>query len=297
MRSVRRWLVLAAVSLAVPARAQDATPTGPVAGQNVAAFIDGAIPGNLIRIRYDSADDLPVANRGEFFYARNVSPGLPRNEPRVDYRDLSLYGEFAVDRNFSVFASVPYRFLDTQLNGDHNGIGDLNAGVKYAFARGDSTAITFLLEGYAPTGDAKLGLGTDHVTIEPGLLISQNIGALALQGQATYWVPIGGTSGFESQIFGYGAGIGYHLLGDPAFDLIPVVEAFGWTFLDGQKIKTAPDGTGIESSASGDTIVNVSAGMRVEIMGLGDLYAGYAHVVTGSTLYKDLWRFEWRIAY
>ena len=89
----------------------------------------------------------------------------------------------------------------------------------------------------------------------------------------------------------------YHLLGDPVFDLTPVVEAFGWTFLDGQKINTALDGTGIESSASGDTIVNVSAGMRMEVMGLGDFYAGYAHVVTGSTLYRDIWRFEWRVTY
>src|SRR5262249_19781612 len=155
------------------------------------------------------------ATRGEYFYARTPTPGLPFNEPRVDYQELSLYAETAIDPNFSIFSNLPLRFLNPEINSDHTGLSDVSLGLKWAAARGDSTAITLFLQGTSPSGAEHRGLGTGHVTVEPGLLFFQSLGqALTVEAEARYIMPIGGTTDFASQIVRYGIGVGYVLYGD-----------------------------------------------------------------------------------
>ena len=66
---------------------------------------------------------------------------------------------------------MPWRFLNPEVNADHNGIGDMNAGFKYAFIRDPDLIATFQFRTYVPTGDPHLGLGNDHVSLEPALLV------------------------------------------------------------------------------------------------------------------------------
>jgi len=46
--------------------------------------------------------------------------------------------------------------------------------------------------------------------------------------------------------------------------------------------------------ADGDTVVNVKAGVRVDLGEMGSLYAGYGRALTGEVLYKDVVRVELR---
>ena len=75
----------------------------------------------------------------------------------------------------------------------------------------------------------------------------------------------------------------------------------GWTFLNGQKFSPIYG----QSSAAGDTIVNVKPGVRI---GLGDapgpammqkhsIYAGFGVPVTNEQFYSDIFRLEYRILF
>ena len=179
-------------------------------------YIDSAIPTSQFRVRFDASYNDTRPSRAEFIYARDAlarnGPFLAPEERRIDYQELSAYLEYAFGPRFSVFFESPYRMLNPEVNPDHSGFGDLNAGFKYAFLRDEDRVATFQLRTYAPTGDLNDGLGTGHTTLEPALLLYQRLtDRLAFEGELRYWAPIGGTD-FAGDIIRYGLGLDYDLV-------------------------------------------------------------------------------------
>src|SRR5262249_31100471 len=79
---------------------------GPVRAQTSATsnvgYVDGALPVNQFRLRFDASYDYPFPDRGEFFYSHSrTKPGEPA-EVRADAQEFSAYGEFAIAPRFSV---------------------------------------------------------------------------------------------------------------------------------------------------------------------------------------------------
>jgi len=69
--------------------------------------------------------------------------------------------------------------------------------------------VTFQLRTYAPTGNASLGLGTGHFSLEPSLLyFKQLTERLTIQAQFTDWIPIDGTAE-AGNVLSYGFGFSY----------------------------------------------------------------------------------------
>jgi hypothetical protein len=271
----------------------------PVIRDTWSGYIDTALPLNMVRLRFDSAFDNVQPSRGEFFYAqpRPLGPGLPLRESKVDYQDLSLYLERKFGDRFSAFLEVPYRFADFQVNVDHSGLSDINAGFKFALLQNECTVGTFQFRVFSPTGAESRGLGTGHVSLEPaGLLYHQFSDRLTSESEARVWVPIDGTDDIPSTVIRYGTGLSYELWSCGERKLAPVAEVVGWTFLDGKK--AAPFGSGLPPvSASGDTIVNAKLGLRLKFGERFDVYGGYGRALTGETLYKDVYRLEARFFY
>src|SRR5207249_3391371 len=117
--------------------------------------------------------------------------GPPRLEKNVDYQELSAYLEVAATERLSGFVEIPSRFINPEVNINAGGLGDINAGFKWAFVARDDQVLTFQLRTFAPSGDAHHGLGNDHVSLEPALLIFQRLGdRLLLQGELRDWIPI-----------------------------------------------------------------------------------------------------------
>jgi hypothetical protein len=291
------WTALGTlVLLAVPCRALAQGVSRPMVSDSKVGYIDSAIPGNIFRLRYDSAYNDTRPSRAEFFYAQTApgGPGLPLPEPRVDYQELSAYLEGAFDARFSVFLEAPSRFLNPEVNANTGGIGDLNAGFKYAFYQGETGLATLQLRTYAPTGDAGRGLGTRHTSLEPALLFYQALGERAgLEGELRYWVPMGGTD-FAGDVIRYGIGVNYEVFNNGRFRMFPVAELVGWTVLSGKESVVQPSGpVGVEGAA-GDTIVNAKVGLRLGILDRADLYAGYGHSLTGDRWYENIFRLELR---
>jgi hypothetical protein len=303
-------LTVAGIALAPPARAQTVTEdppetappppegdSGPTGKESSVGYIDSALPFSHFRLRFDSAYRNRRPTRAEFFYARARDPGLPFVETNVDVQDVSGYLEVATSPRFSWFVETPFRFLNPDVNANSAGLGDLTAGFKFAFVDTCDWTWTFLFKTYVPTGDADRGLGTHHVSLEPGLLFNHRLAEqLTLEGEFRTWVPVDGTD-FAGTVVRYGLGLGYGQRNPDGFWLIPVVEFVGWTALDGkQTVARSPTVFEVQDAA-GETIVNGKFGARFGFGDRLDFYAGYGRALTGPTWYKDIFRVEFRLLF
>lgn len=263
-------------------------------------YIDNAIVQNQFRFRYDTGYGVDVPDRAEFFYAKcgcftnGNGPGPALPETNIDYQDLLFYGEIAYNNRISGFVELPVRFLNPEINQNITGVGDMTAGIKAALYRTDSTFFTFQLKNYIPTGYSEGGLGTDHVSIEPGFLFYTRLtDRLAFEAEVKDWISVNGTN-FSGNVLRYGVGLGYDVVQTCSLRITPTAEVVGWTVLEGlQSFPSSPAAI----DASGVTIVNIKPGIRATLNDQHSFYVGYGRALTGSVWYEDIVRAEYRITF
>jgi hypothetical protein len=283
-------------------------------------YIDSAIVANQFRLRYESGWGTFPPDRAEFFYPKCgcfrdnrlrdalgdlFDPNAPGPlglgpqgpvETNVDHQEVSLYLEQTASDWFSGFVEIPNRFINPELNPNSSGLGDIQAGGKALLWWSEDTWLTFQLRTYIPTGEADKGLGTDHVSLEPALLVYHQLSErLTLEGELRDWIPIGGTD-FAGNVIRYGMGVGYTVLDQPSgFRVAPITELVGWTVVDGKKLP-AP---GPPVDAAGDTIVNLKLGARVFLdpRNQHQLYFGYGRALTGEHWYEEVVRAQYQVYY
>jgi len=304
--------------------AQDTAPSfagapGPATGgayNTASLYVDSAIPRSEFRVRYDSMWDNNRPDRGEFFYPKcgclrfpsagaNFDPSargpiLPETNI-TNTQEVRSYLEYAFSNRLSTFVEVPIRIINPEQNDNTSGLGDIDAGFKYAFVYNENTVLTFQFRTYTPTGDGDKGLGTEHVSLEPALLLYQRLGERAnFEAELRDWIATGG-SDFAGNVIRYGVSFSYLALDSCRYRVLPVAEVVGWTFLSG---KESIPGNVIRD-ASGDTIVNAKVGMRLGFGNLSqpgflsgtELGISYGRALTGEFLYKDIVRAELRVLY
>lgn len=303
----------------------------PIEGSMV-GYIDNAIIGSQVRIRFDAAFDDNSPDRAEFFYAKcgcyravngtafaaafdPNAPGPGTGIPTaLNYQQLYLNAEYAPLRRLSFFAEVPIRWLQPQgfvpasslpftpVNfSNQAGLSDVQAGFKAAAVANRNTYLTFQLRAYFPSGNSFKGLGTAHYSVEPAILLYQRLSErMALEAQFSDWHPIGGSAGvpvsnsegFAGDIITYGIGPSYRLYRGEGVSISPVVELVGWRVLSGFQ-SLQP---GFEE-VSGTNIVNIKAGARTSIGSHNSFYIGFGQAVTHGMWYKHLVRLEYRYAF
>jgi Putative MetA-pathway of phenol degradation len=303
----------------------------PIEGSMV-GYIDNAIIGSQVRIRFDAAFDDNFPDRAEFFYAKcscytqlnhtalqsaydpNASgpgTGIPTT---LNFQQLYFNVEYAPNRRFSVFTEVPLRWIQPQgflpasslpfgpTNfSNQAGISDVQAGFKFAILASYSHYLTVQFRTYFPSGDSSKGLGTNHYSIEPSILYYQKLAdRWTAEAQLGDWHPIGGdagvpitsSEGFAGDVFSYGIGPSYQLYRGESVRVTPVVELFGWRVLSG--FQTLKPGF---SDASGTNIVNLKAGVRTSIGNRNSFYLGFGQALTHDLWYKHLVRLEYRYTF
>jgi hypothetical protein len=318
-----------------PAQAQttSAKKTGtdlkrPPIDASMVGYIENAIVGSELRIRFDAAFDDRFPDWAEFLYGKcgcyralppsdpaydphapGPGPGIPKN---VNYQELSFYGEYAPRNStrFSTFFQLPFRFLQPQglLAGPPNttvafasssGISDVQAGLKFALLASPTHYLTAQLKSYFPSGNAAHGLGTSHYSVEPALLYYQRFSEkFELEGEIGGWLPVGGsagvptsgTSGFAGNIFFYGIGPSYRVVDGDRFKVAPVLEFVGWNVTGG--LQTPPT-----RSTDGSNILNIKIGARMSFAGHNSVYVGYGTPLTSADWYKNFMRVEFRHAF
>jgi hypothetical protein len=283
-------------------------------------YVDLAVPMTQLRLRFDAAYDDNRPDRAEFFYGKcgcfrtapppytdPHAPGPRLMETNVDYQDISTYIEVAPDKRWSVFAEVPVRFLNPDQNANTAGLADMNAGGKFAILYSCDQVLTAQMRVYAPTGAASHGLGTDHASLEPALLLYQRLtDRLALDAELRDWIPVGGTE-FEGNVLREGVALEYLALNRKSFRVTPIAEVVSWQVLGGKElVEAGPNPTVFAvQDAAGDTIVNAKIGVRFGfgeltepgMLSHSDLYIGYGRALTGDVWYKDILRVEYRLRF
>lgn len=268
---------------------------GPADTHTGVSFINSAVPMTQFRLRYESLSDNPLHDRSRHLFVRSITGngGYRNPETNVDMQELNWYIEWNVVPSISLFVETPMRLVNPENNPNSWGQGDINFGFKYVCWADEYFYTTFQLRTYLPTGREE-GLGNRLVSIEPGLLLNLNLATMfRIEGELRYWAPLGGNE-FSGDHLRYGLGLSYGERTPGQMWLMPVVEAVGWTLLDGQgTVATTPTSYYLRD-VGGDNIFTLNAGLRMGLGANADIYAGYGRCITGEEWFRDYWRVEFR---
>lgn len=256
------------------------------------SFIDSPLPLSMVRTRFDWARDFRQPSRAEQFM--NL-PGFPLPENRLDYQELRTRIEYGLDTFFSTFVETPFRWLDPERNPNDHGVGDTTLGFKTVLFNDAKLLTTFQLRATFPTS-SRDHLGTNHVGLEPGLLLGwRPMPYLNVESEVRYDIPLGGKPN-AGDVLRYGVGVSYGQRSAGEIWVMPVVEAVGWSVLDGNTLAPLPGGAFAVEDARA-TIFNVFAGFRLGFGSRADLYTGYGRSLTGPAWSRDIFRVEFRLFY
>jgi len=270
-----------------------------VAAADVAFFQDSARPVTQMRLRWDTGWDMLAPDRAEYFWAREKGPLGPNAVARfLNYRELTMYTEGAIDK-IGVFVEQTYREVGLHASpisptGDatFSGFGDLNIGTKTLLLDCDLMQFAFQFKTFIPVGSAGKGLGTGHVSLEPAFLTTLHLAPdTYLQMEAAYWIPVGGDSLYQGNVFHSHIAVNqvlWRLCRDVV--LVGTMEFNEWSIINGNF--TDP-GTGNPVRAR-DTIFSLGPGARFVICDRIDLGAGTAFAVTGDRWAEEMVRAEFR---
>ncbi|HEY6138005.1 MAG TPA: hypothetical protein VI670_09610 [Thermoanaerobaculia bacterium] len=324
---MKRTVLLLLFPLAVAAQSLPSQPVKPrprakIAGSMV-GYIDDAVVGSQVRVRFEAGFHDDVPDRAEFFYGKcgcfrlgpnpadqdAAGPG-PAASNNVKFQQLYLHTEYAPTSRVSLFAELPFRRLQPgsgftktgEVGGppaeNLKGISDLRAGVKMALAERPDQALTLQVRGYFPTGKAVEGLGTGHPSVEPSLLYYRKLSdRTTLESQVGDWHPTGGSKGVGSRNFAgdvafYGLGVSHVVYESARFKLVPVAELVGWYVVSGSQYSPPHP-----NDASGTNIVNVKAGARLIVNEHSSFYVGFGQALTRQVWYEQLARVEYRYSF
>ena len=285
---------------------------------SMVGYLEDPIVGSKVRVRFDSARHAKAPDRAEFFYAkcgcyRDLPPDNPAHDadapgpgPGVvddlNFRQFYVEAEYAVATRFSVFGELPLRWIQPQTPNtfdSQGGLGDITAGVRLALVDRPAQLLTGQVKTFLPSGDAGNGLGTDHVSIEPGLLYYQELSErAAIESQVALWIPVGGSNGvptsssdkFSGNVLTYGIGPSVDVYRRDDVRIAPVIELVGWHVLSGFQTANPAD-------AGGTNIVNLKFGARAAWGGGNSIYAGYGKALTDADWYSDIFRIEYRATF
>ena len=302
-------------------------------------YIDNAIVGSEVVMRIETEFQNLTPDLSEFLYPKCNCSGIPGQGPgtgppglakNLNAQMLHLYGEYALNRRFSVFTEVPVRWiqpLEVTLPSPNSkrfvnqlGLGDVMAGFKFALVASPQRYVTFEVQTFFPSGNASKGLGTNHYSVQPSVLYYQKLtDRLTLESEIGELHPIGGTPGFAGDILDYGVGPSYTLFRTKRLEFTPLVEFIGWHIFSGM-VTDAPrprpgpppplnlsacneqppaaDPQVITNPCSAvSNILNLKGGARITIGSHNSIYAGYGRALTGLYWYLRVFRLEYRYSF
>jgi hypothetical protein len=250
--------------------------------------IDFSQPTNYTLVRWDSGFGLQTPDRGEYFYSKpGTGPKVSHNS--IQFQDFRFITEAGSDV-FSLQTEIPVRFLEPNNGDSTSGLGDMKVATKARLINGDRWQITQIFRTYINTGSASKGVGTGHLSLEPGLLTRYKIRPdTYVHGEVKFLVPIAADQGFVSNVLTYGVGVSHVLYESNNFAIIPDFEFVAYNFSGGQKTVTDPNtGVGFAVNASGDNAYNVVTGTRFVIGPKGDLGLNSASVTPSASELADM---------
>lgn len=261
---------------------------------NAAFWVESARPVTQTRYRWDMSFDVLYPDRAEFIWPAVGMLGPQTAPGSIMLHELSMYTEIA-SGNFSMFFDTPYRSYETNLDAHAAGFSDMSIGTKSVLFDCELLTIAFQFKTLLPVGLGLKGLGTQHVSLEPSLLLALNISPdTYMQAQISEWIPISADANAAGAILHYHASLNQVLFRwQPAVPIIGTLEANGWSFQDG----TYTDAAQNVLPASGETYLSMGPGIRVVVCDKIDFGIGTAVSLTDQHWGEQSMRSEFRWRY
>jgi hypothetical protein len=280
---------------------------------SMVGYIEDSAVQTQVRVRFDAGFNDPRPDRAEYFYAGSTSPGNGAIQRTLNFQELYLNGEYAPLERFSAFVQVPFRWIQpflvagtvppgtTPAPPNGGGISDVQGGLRFAAIASASRNLTFQLGADFPTGNGDNGLGTNHYSIEPKILLFQRLSdRTAIEAEAGDSHPIGGTvyyatpssppQNFAADVAMYGIGPSYELIKGDRYSIAPVLELVSWHVFGGLQTGS----TNVVQSAGGINVLNAKLGARASFSNGSSIYAGFGRGLTSDIWYRNLFRIEYR---
>ncbi|HTN74607.1 MAG TPA: hypothetical protein VL096_05150 [Pirellulaceae bacterium] len=258
---------------------------------NASFWVESARPVTQTRYRWDTSRNLMFPDRAEFIWPAVGLLGPPVAPNTINLNELNMYTEIATG-GFSIFFETPYRSYETNLGAHAAGFSDMTIGTKSMLFDCDLMQITLQFKTFLPVGVGFSGLGTQHVSLEPSLLMALNLAPdTYAQAQISEWIPISADANAAGAILHYHASLNQVLYRwQPSIPVIGTLEANGWSFQDGQYTDPV---LGVQS-ASGTTYVSAGPGVRVVVCDKVDFGIGSAFAITDQHWGEQTFRSEFR---
>lgn len=223
-------------------------------------------PLNRYSTKFIANFDTPTPDRAEFLW-KSPAFGGPKPEVSVDWQEIRVWAETGGDR-FSFFTEYPLRIVNPVVNSATAGFGDMLIGNKLVLIDGNDWQVTQVFRTWFATGSARKGLGTGHVTMEPGILARFRwTDKTYLHYELKYNFPIAGSPGYAGQVLRYGFGMSHLLYETDTWAVIPTLEFVGWSVMDG--LKTLPNGK--VADVNHEQFMSILPGTRFVLGPAGDL--------------------------
>jgi hypothetical protein len=255
-------------------------------------ILDTTQPRHQLRFRTDFGFGLQFPDRNEYYWAADpVGPGY---QGEVDTRQFAFMFEIGSDA-FSVQTEFPIQGYSPEFGGGHSAFGDIRITQKTRMLDAERLQIAQMFRLHTPSGNKRIGAGTGHVSMEPGVLARYRYTDWTyFHGELKYWLPVGGNPETSGDVLTYGFGLSTVWYETLCTAIIPTLEMQSINFLEGQK--TGPFG---DIRVDDDNTAMLMPGLRFMRDQGGDIGAidcgvglgfGFSH----TQYYDSLLRFELR---
>jgi hypothetical protein len=286
-----------------------------------AFWFEGPRPVTQLKLGFEYDWHMPFPDKSEWYWARADANGAAKG-PRpfagafggttVRNREFWITNEIAVGA-VGVAITMPYRNTSPESNyADASGFGDLTINTKTLLLDCELLQVAFGFKVYTPTGNVTNGLGTGHVSLEPGLYTAVKLTENTyFQGSMHFWIPVGGDADFEGDVFHYHLALN-HLLwhcghGNDQWHcghasdikVVGTAELNGYCFLDGDTtdgfLITNGQTTGVARQISNiGNVVNFGLGARLIFCDKIDFGVAYGVALTDDSIGDKMLRAEFR---
>lgn len=248
--------------------------------------IDSVQPSSNTRIRFGFDYGRRFVDRAGIYWGKIGGPGPPVAERSVDAQEFRIAFETGGGK-FSVTTEVPFRAVNPDNNANHAGLGDLTLTTKTVLNDGAQWQLTQTFRSYFNTGAASSGLGTGHISFEPGLVARYKYRPQTeFHGMINYFFPVGSDPIASGQAIHWGLGGAHTTFDSDDRALIQTIELTGWNVLNGTE--TVPNSLNVISS-DGIEILNLTHGFRWVFDNSSDLGTVEAGFATVFPLLSDRW--------
>lgn len=258
--------------------------------------IDTAQPFNNFRIRAVLANRMHLPDRSEYFWAKAGGPKGPLNgESITNYQEARMRMELG-SKKFSTAFEVPFRSTDPEINENHAGLGDMQLIVKTVLLDGNQWMLTQYFGTHFASGNAAAGLGTGHVSLEPGILFRNEFREETwMHGELKFLFPLGGDPQHAGQVLKFATGFNTVWSETDHNAWIPSVEIVAFSVLNG----LATDAAGTIRPIDHDAIFYLTPGLHYAVdnkgdFGLFEIGSSVALALTKERFTDSSWNFDMR---